>query len=92
MHAGSIYYSRYGFWSLAQTNQFIEGIEITADTGAYTHVHSYTGPQATGPEQSDAEGEDRKDRSVPASDSPPVVEEPETSSTAIRGLEIEFAF
>jgi len=79
VHAGSIYYSLYGFWSLAQTSQFIEGIEITADTEAYTHIHSYTGPQATGPEQADAEGEDPTDESVQASDPPPVVEEPEIS-------------
>ena len=64
----------YGFWSLAQTSQFIEGIEITADTEAYTHIHSYTGSQVTEPEQADAEGEDPIAESAPASDPPPATE------------------
>ena len=31
VHAGSIYYLSYNFWSLAQTSQFIEGAEVTPD-------------------------------------------------------------
>ena len=73
----------YGFWSLAQTSQFIEGIEITADTEGYAHIHSYTGSQVTEPEQADAAGEDPIAESAPAGDPPPatedMIEEPETS-------------
>ena len=32
VHIGSIYYRAYNFWSLAQTEQFIAGLAITAGT------------------------------------------------------------
>ena len=34
VHAGSIYYRSYLFWSAAQTNQFIEGVAVTPDSSS----------------------------------------------------------
>ena len=34
MHAGSIYYRSYNFWSLAQTSQFIEGVKISTGSSS----------------------------------------------------------
>ena len=34
VHMGSIYYRSYNFWSLAQTMQFIEGVEVSPDSSS----------------------------------------------------------